>query len=80
MLVGADDDIHRHVWGGRLQKLGYNPYIVVPSDPAAKGLALYKMKECSSPELFGNQQCFSDIKDNAIQFKKGGSCQNRVAV
>ena len=35
---GADDDIHRYVWDGRLQRLGYNPYIVVPSDPAAKGL------------------------------------------
>jgi hypothetical protein len=34
----ADDDIHRYVWDGRLQRLGYNPYIVVPSDPAAKGL------------------------------------------
>ena len=35
---GADDDIHRYVWDGRVQRLGYNPYILVPSDPAAKGL------------------------------------------
>ena len=35
---GADDDIHRYVWDGRLQRLGYNPYIVVPSDPASQGL------------------------------------------
>jgi alpha-1,6-mannosyltransferase len=35
---GADDDIHRYVWDGRLQRLGYNPYIVVPSDPAVNGL------------------------------------------
>src|SRR5213080_3013288 len=35
---GADDDIRRYVWDGRLQRLGYNPHIVVPSDPAAKGL------------------------------------------
>ena len=35
---GADDDIHRYVWDGRLQRLGYNPYLVVPSDPAVKGL------------------------------------------
>src|SRR5439155_12715795 len=34
----GDDDIHRYVWDGRLQRLGYNPYLVVPSDPAAKGL------------------------------------------
>src|SRR5579864_4925593 len=36
--AGADDDIHRYVWDGRLQRLGYNPYLVVPSDPAAKRL------------------------------------------
>jgi len=35
---GADDDIHRYVWDGRLQRLGYNPYIVVPSDPALGAL------------------------------------------
>jgi alpha-1,6-mannosyltransferase len=35
---GADDDIHRYVWDGRLQRLGYNPYVVVPSDPPVKGL------------------------------------------
>jgi hypothetical protein len=35
---GADDDIHRYVWDGRVQRLGYNPYNVVPSDPAVKGL------------------------------------------
>ncbi|HWY53834.1 MAG TPA: hypothetical protein VNZ03_05190 [Terriglobales bacterium] len=36
--AGADDDIHRYVWDGRVQRLGYNPYIVVPSDPALAGL------------------------------------------
>jgi len=35
---GADDDIHRYLWDGRLQRLGYNPYLVVPSDPALAGL------------------------------------------
>lgn len=35
---GADDDIHRYVWDGRMQRLGYNPYVVVPSDPALAGL------------------------------------------
>src|SRR5713101_6518448 len=33
---GADDDIHRYVWDGRLQRLGYNPYLVVPNDPSVK--------------------------------------------
>ncbi|MGA8429670.1 MAG: hypothetical protein WB729_07605 [Candidatus Sulfotelmatobacter sp.] len=35
---GADDDIHRYLWDGRVQRLGYNPYLVVPSDPALAGL------------------------------------------
>jgi hypothetical protein len=36
--AGADDDIHRYLWDGRVQRLGYNPYIVVPNDPALAGL------------------------------------------
>ena len=32
--TGSDDDVRRYVWDGRLQRLGYNPYIVVPNDPA----------------------------------------------
>jgi alpha-1,6-mannosyltransferase len=35
---GSDDDIHRYLWDGRVQRLGYNPYIVVPSDPAVASL------------------------------------------
>jgi hypothetical protein len=40
LRVPADphDDIHRYVWDGRLQRLGYNPYLVIPSDPAVQGL------------------------------------------
>lgn len=32
--VGADSDMVRYVWDGRVQILGYNPYLVRPSDPA----------------------------------------------
>jgi alpha-1,6-mannosyltransferase len=35
---GADDDIHRYLWDGHVQRLGYNPYLVVPNDPALAGL------------------------------------------
>jgi hypothetical protein len=31
---GPDADIVRYVWDGRVQILGYNPYLVVPADPA----------------------------------------------
>ncbi len=32
--AGADSDMVRYVWDGRVQLLGYNPYFVVPADPA----------------------------------------------
>src|SRR5215470_9293562 len=31
---GVDDDIHRYLWDGRVQRLGYNPYTLVPNDPS----------------------------------------------
>src|SRR5205823_11737351 len=48
---GADDDIHRYVWDGRLQRLGYNPYIVVPSDPALAGLHTPETRTLNNPDL-----------------------------
>jgi hypothetical protein len=48
---GSDDDIHRYVWDGRLQKLGYNPYLVVPSDPAAQGLHTPETRNLNNPDL-----------------------------
>jgi len=49
--AGADDDIHRYVWDGRLQRLGYNPYIVVPSDPAAERLHTPETRTLNNPDL-----------------------------
>ena len=49
--AGADDDIHRYVWDGRLQRLGYNPYIVVPSDPTLKGLHTQETRTLNNPDL-----------------------------
>src|SRR5437588_470859 len=48
---GADDDIHRYVWDGRLQRLGYNPYIVVPSDPKVAGLHTPETRTLNNPDL-----------------------------
>jgi alpha-1,6-mannosyltransferase len=48
---GIDDDIHRYVWDGRLQRLGYNPYVVVPSDPAVKGLHTPETRNLNNPDL-----------------------------
>jgi alpha-1,6-mannosyltransferase len=49
--AGADDDIHRYVWDGRLQRLGYNPYIVIPSDPAVKGLHTLETRNLNNSDL-----------------------------
>jgi hypothetical protein len=31
--VGADNDMVRYLWDGRVQLMGYNPYAVIPADP-----------------------------------------------
>jgi alpha-1,6-mannosyltransferase len=49
--AGSDDDIHRYVWDGRLQRLGYNPYVVVPSDPAFAGLHTPETRTLNNPDL-----------------------------
>jgi hypothetical protein len=48
---GAGEEIQRYVWDGRLQRLGYNPYIVVPSDPAAKALHTPETSNLNNPDL-----------------------------
>ena len=49
--AGPDDDIHRYVWDGRLQRLGYNPYLVVPSDPVAEKLHTAETRNLNNPDL-----------------------------
>jgi alpha-1,6-mannosyltransferase len=48
---GPDDDIHRYLWDGRVQRLGYNPYIVVPSDPALATLHTPGTRTLNHPDL-----------------------------
>ena len=51
MPPGLDDDVHRYVWDGRVQRLGYNPYIVVPSDPALASLHTSETRNVNNPEV-----------------------------
>jgi len=51
MPAGPDDDIHRYVWDGRVQRLGHNPYFVVPSDPAFRGLHTTETRSLNNPDL-----------------------------
>jgi len=48
---GADDDIHRYVWDGRVQRLGYNPYVLVPNDPAFARLHTPETRTLNHPDL-----------------------------
>src|ERR1051326_7004178 len=48
---GLDDDIHRYVWDGRVQRLGYNPYVVIPSDPAVSSLHTAETRTLNHPAL-----------------------------
>jgi alpha-1,6-mannosyltransferase len=51
MPPGSDDDIHRYVWDGRVQRLGYNPYIVVPGDPAFDALHTPETRTLNNPDV-----------------------------
>jgi hypothetical protein len=51
MPPGSDDDIHRYLWDGRVQRLGYNPYMVVPSDPAFAALHTSETRTLNHPDL-----------------------------
>jgi alpha-1,6-mannosyltransferase len=48
---GLDDDVHRYLWDGRLQRLGYNPFLVVPSDPANARLHTLETSTLNNPEV-----------------------------
>ena len=49
--TGSDDDIRRYLWDGRLQRHGYNPYIVVPDDPAFATLHTPETRPLNHPDL-----------------------------
>ena len=48
---GLDDDIHRYLWDGRVQRLGYNPYLLVPGDPAIAALHTPETRTLNNPEV-----------------------------
>jgi hypothetical protein len=48
---GRDDDVHRYVWDGRVQRFGYNPYLVIPNDPAVASLHTPETLTLNHPDL-----------------------------
>jgi hypothetical protein len=51
MPPGTDDDIHRYIWDGRVQRLGYSPYLLVPSDPVLAGLHTPETRTLNNPDV-----------------------------
>jgi len=51
MPPGPDDDVHRYVWDGRIQRLGYSPYAVVPNDPAFSALHTAETRNLNNPDV-----------------------------
>jgi len=49
--AGPQDDLHRYVWDGRVQRLGYNPYTAIPADPALAGLHTPETRELNHPDV-----------------------------
>jgi alpha-1,6-mannosyltransferase len=45
------DDIYRYVWDGRIQRLGFNPYLSAPADPALVRLHTSVTRLTNHPEL-----------------------------
>jgi hypothetical protein len=48
---GLDDDVHRYVWDGRLQRHGYSPYTSIPDDPALSGLHTSETRTLNNPNV-----------------------------
>jgi alpha-1,6-mannosyltransferase len=49
--AGADDDVRRYLWDGRVQRLGYNPYVVVPADAANAWVHTAETRTLNNPEV-----------------------------
>ena len=77
--AGADDDIHRYVWDGRLQRLGYNPYLVVPSDPAVKGLHTPETRNLNNPDLPSPYPAGAQLFFRAVTAIQGATFAFKVA-
>jgi hypothetical protein len=48
---GSDDDVHRYVWDGRMQRLGYDPYTAVPSNPALRTWHTPETRTLNNPDV-----------------------------
>lgn len=47
----SQDDVRRYVWDGRLQRLGYSPYTVIPADPKFDALHTAETRGLNNPDV-----------------------------
>jgi alpha-1,6-mannosyltransferase len=47
----SQDDLRRYVWDGRLQHLGYNPYIAIPNDPKLAAVHTTETRGMNNPDV-----------------------------
>ncbi|MEK9137419.1 MAG: glycosyltransferase family 87 protein [Bacteroidota bacterium] len=45
------DDVYRYIWDGRLQRLGYNPYLKIPADPNLAHLHTPATRRMNNPHI-----------------------------
>jgi hypothetical protein len=76
---GTDDDIHRYVWDGRLQRLGYNPFLVVPSDPAFAALHTSETRTLNNPDLPSPYPAGAQLFFRAVTAIQGSTFAMKVA-
>jgi alpha-1,6-mannosyltransferase len=79
MPSGPDDDIHRYVWDGHVQRLGYNPYVVVPSDPAVSGLHTTETRNLNNPDVPSPYPAGAQLFFRAVSAIHGSAFALKVA-
>ncbi len=47
----VSDDIYRYIWDGRIQRLGYSPYMSAPGDPALQHLHTAVTRRTAHPTI-----------------------------
>jgi hypothetical protein len=48
---GSDDDVHRYLWDGRVQRFGLDPYTAIPADPGLAWLHTAETRTVNNPEV-----------------------------
>lgn len=79
MPPGADDDIHRYLWDGRVQRFGYNPYLVVPNDPALKRLHTAETRTLNHPDLPSPYPAGAELFFRAVTAIRGSVFALKIA-